>query len=333
MRYVVVGAGAVGGAIGTTLIRAGCSVMLVARGRHLEVLRSDGLTVATPSGTIHYEVDAAETPDEVRLGPRDVLILAVKSQDTAAAIASWSQAEVAGCDGAVGTAAGLLPLVCLQNGVENERVAQRLFDRVLAACVWIPGQLVEPGVLVLPGSACIGAVDVGRFPSGVDDVSERLASDLSGGGIVARATADTMRLKHFKLLANIGNVVTALFAPSEQMTVVALTALQEARAAVTAAGVDLRDLESEADRVAPLTRLGTVEGFGYAGNSTVQSLASGAGSVETDYLNGEVVLLGHLHGVPTPVNRALQRLATRAATERAAPRSFAPRDLEGELGR
>lgn len=333
MRYVVVGAGAVGGAIGTALIRAGCSVTFVARGRHLEVLGSDGLTVATPSGITHYRVHAAGTPQQVLLGPKDVLILAVKSQDTASAITTWSRAEVVGAEGMVGTAGQLLPLVCLQNGVENERVAQRFFDRVLAACVWVPSQLVEPGVLVLPGSACIGAVDIGCYPSGVDKVSEQLASDLTKGGVVSRATTRTMQLKYYKLLANTRNVIAALFPPGEETTAIGVAAQREAQTVFAVAGVNMAELQSERARVEPLTRLGTVDGFEYLGNSTAQSLASGAGSVETDFLNGEVVLLGHLHGVPTPVNRALQRLATRAATERAAPQSFVPHDLEGELGR
>lgn len=110
--------------------------------------------------------------------------MAVKSQDTSAAVATWSQAEVAGHDGPLGGAGALPPLVCLQNGLENERVAQRFFDRAQAACVWIPGQVVEPGVVVLPAADHIGAVDVGRYPRGVDEVSEGLASDLSRGGIV-----------------------------------------------------------------------------------------------------------------------------------------------------
>ena len=43
------------------------------------------------------------------------------------------------------------------------------------------------------------------------------------------------------------------------------------------------------------------------GSSTWQSLARGAGGIEVDYLNGEIGLLGRLHGVPTPVNDAVQQ--------------------------
>ena len=45
------------------------------------------------------------------------------------------------------------------------------------------------------------------------------------------------------------------------------------------------------------------------GGSTWQSLRRGAGSIETDYLNGEIVLLGRVHGIPTPANETVQALA------------------------
>ncbi len=63
------------------------------------------------------------------------------------------------------------------------------------------------------------------------------------------------------------------------------------------------------------------------GSSTWQSLERRAGTTEVDYLNGEVVLLGRLHGVPTPVNAVLQRVAARMAREGMAPGSFRESDL------
>ena len=54
----------------------------------------------------------------------------------------------------------------------------------------------------------------------------------------------------------------------------------------------------------------------------MQSLLRGTGSVEVDQLNGEVVLLGRLHGVPTPVNELLQRLTNELARDRRPPGSY-----------
>jgi len=59
--------------------------------------------------------------------------------------------------------------------------------------------------------------------------------------------------------------------------------------------------------------MGTVPGVAPFASSTNQSLERGTGSVETDWLNGEIVLLGRLHGVSTPANEAMTQLAARLA--------------------
>ena len=63
------------------------------------------------------------------------------------------------------------------------------------------------------------------------------------------------------------------------------------------------------------------------GSSSWQSLARSTGSIEADYLNGEIVLLGRIHGVPTPVNLLLQRTAARAAREGGGPAASAVDEL------
>jgi hypothetical protein len=50
-------------------------------------------------------------------------------------------------------------------------------------------------------------------------------------------------------------------------------------------------------------------------------------SIETDYLNGEITLLGRVHGVPTPVNDLLQRLASQMAREGKPPGSMAVEEV------
>jgi 2-dehydropantoate 2-reductase len=77
--------------------------------------------------------------------------------------------------------------------------------------------------------------------------------------------------------------------------------------------------------------MAAIEGVGRGGGSTWQSLARGAGSVEADYLNGEIALLGRLHGVPTPVNDLMQRLVAEFARERRAPGGLSPDQLRALL--
>ena len=75
-----------------------------------------------------------------------------------------------------------------------------------------------------------------------------------------------------------------------------------------------------------------VTGAPRGGGSSWQSLTRGTGSIEADFLNGEVVLLGREHGVPVPVNEALQRLANRAAADRLPPGSLSPEEIFAAAG-
>ena len=75
-------------------------------------------------------------------------------------------------------------------------------------------------------------------------------------------------------------------------------------------------------------RIVTVSGRSRSGGSSWQSLARSGGRIEADYLNGEIVLLGRQHGIPTPVNEGLRRIANRMATEHQAPGSLSLAEVE-----
>src|ERR1700731_4233582 len=121
MRYIVIGAGGVGGTIGGRLAQAGHEVVLVARGPHLDALRTQGgLRLTTPEGTSVIGLPAVSGPDEVELTSDDVFLLAAKTQDAEAAMAGWAWQPVKGgprTGDAV--AAGHLPVLCAQNGVAS----------------------------------------------------------------------------------------------------------------------------------------------------------------------------------------------------------------------
>ena len=81
--------------------------------------------------------------------------------------------------------------------------------------------------------------------------------------------------------------------------------IERGEASVAAAGIDVASADEDRARRDGGFTIGEVDGVPRGGGSTWQSLERGVGSVEVDTLNGEVVLLGRLHGVPTPVNRTL----------------------------
>lgn len=327
MRYIIIGAGAVGGTIGGRLYESGHDVVLVARGAHYAALREGGLRLVTPEGARTLDVPAVDGPDALRLSADDVLVLAVKSQDTAAVLEQWGQGPVGD-----GVAADLLPLVCAQNGVENERVALRTFRRVYGLCVWLPASHLEPGVVAAHTAPLSGILTVGRYPHGTDPLIEQIAADLEASVFAAPVVPDVMRWKYGKLLNNLGNALDAVLGrePDKDQLLEQLyrRARAEGVAALTAAGIDFTD---EAERRAVQGDRMTVvpvDGVPRAGGSTWQSLARGTGATEADYLNGEIALLGRRFGVPTPVNDLLQRIAVRFARERRAPGSMSAAELE-----
>jgi 2-dehydropantoate 2-reductase len=174
MRYIIIGAGAVGGTIGGCLFQGGHDVVLVARGAHLDTLRAHGLRLATPAGTYQLAIPAVGGPDEADLRDR------------------------------------------------------------------------------------------------------------------ARA---------------------------------------EALAVFAAAGIGYASEEEITAARGDQVRVSEVNGSTRAGGSSWQSLSRGTGTIEADFLNGEIVLLGRENGVPAPVNATLQRLANQAAHGRKAPGSIAPAEI------
>ncbi|NAZ76891.1 NAD(P)-binding domain-containing protein [Kineococcus sp. T13] len=335
MRYVVIGAGAIGGTIGGRLAQHGHEVVLVARGAHADRLRAHGLQLLTPTGPVEVHAPVASSPAEVELTADDVLVLAVKVQDAAGLLADWAAAPVAApadvptdADGGWDATAGrLLPVVCAQNGVEGERLALRWFRRVVGACVYLPASHLEPGVVVSEGTPVSGGLVLGRYPAGRDEVVGRIAADLAGAGFATTVSDDVMAAKRGKLLDNTGNAVDAVCRPGEGCEELRGAARAEGAAALAAAGTPALDRAQALPRLAELGfRTAEVAGSGRPGSSSWQSLHRG-GSVETDWLNGEVVRLGRERGVPTPVNEALQALADRSVREGLGPRAFGAADV------
>jgi 2-dehydropantoate 2-reductase len=133
--------------------------------------------------------------------------------------------------------------------------------------------------------------------------------------------------KYAKLLVNTANAVEAACGRVSRHGGLAQRAREEAEAVFAAAGIEVAPSEEWQARRGDFSHV-DVDGIPRQGGSSWQSLARNAGSIEADYLNGEVVLLGRLHGVATPVNQALQQVANRMARDRVPPGSFAADEIE-----
>lgn len=337
-RYVIIGTGAVGGTIGGRLAQHGVPVVWVARGEHATVLADDGMTLRTPEGSYRVTAPVWTGPDEADLRAGDVLVLGTKVHQATDALAAWADVPVRAqeSDEVLGAAGDLLPLVTATNGVAAEDIAVRYFQRVYAAAVWCPATHVKPGEVIPMYDKVSGVFWLGSYPgpAAPDDAVREISADWQTARLGAPVVEDVMAWKRRKLVLNMGNAVDALIEPGPDAKRLLEAATAEAEAALAAGGVSVVSLEQDAEERARGPQIVRVEGApDQIGSSTFQSLVRGTGTVETDYLNGEIVRIGRLHGVPTPVNTALASLARRAATNGWAPRSLPAGEVDAQVER
>lgn len=329
MRLVILGTGAVGGVVGGFLARADRDVALIARGAQLAAIGAAGLRVETPGGTFVVKPPVADHPARVAWRAGDVVVLAVKTQDAGAALAELA------------AVAPRVPVVCMTNGVEAERLALRHAPEVYGACVMLPATYLAPGVVQAWASPGPGVIDLGRYPHGGDAgdagdapagdrIAGAVANELRAAGFASEVRADIMRWKRGKLLANLANGIEALCGRAARQSELADRARREAMACFVAAGLPCTTTAEHDERNAG-TAAQPIAGATRGGGSTWQSLARGARTLETEYLNGEIVLLGRLHGVATPVNEGLQRAVAEAARHGAAPGAMTLAELEARV--
>ena len=317
MRIIVVGAGAVGGVVAANLAIAGTPVVAVARGDHGRVMRESGLRYESPTGTRIVELPVAASVGEIDVTDDDVFMLGVKSQDTAGVLSDLRAVGVTD-----------QPIVCLQNGVDNERQALRLFPNVYGICVMLPADHLAPGVVRVWTAPSSGLLDVGRYPHGVDDLTVQLATTLEAATFGSIPRDDIMSWKYRKLLMNLGNAVEAVCGRSGFGGRLGEMVRAEGDAVLAAAGITVTSTEDELARRGNALQIQPVGDQQHRpGGSSWQSLQRGTGTIETDYLTGEIVMLGRLHGVPTPANTTLQHLAAEMARTGEPPASRSVDDV------
>jgi len=266
------------------------------------------------------KVPVVDGPAAIDWRDGDVVVLATKTQDTVGVL-----------EALVDNGAGGVPVVCAQNGVESERMALRMFGDVYGVCVMCPAAHLRPGVVQAFSVPTPGILDVGRYPTGTDALTEALAAAFGAATFHAEARSDIMRWKYTKLLMNLGNAAEALCGPSARLSEIARLARAEGIAALRAAGIDFVSDDDFVVRRGDLIRPQAIGDGQRPGGSSWQSLERGTGRIEADYLNGEIVLVGRQHGIATPANALLQRAAHQAARRGTRPGSTSPEELLAEL--
>lgn len=300
MRHVVYGAGAIGLLAAAGLSRAGGEVVVIARGENAVALRGSGVTYVSPRLRISYPVRVCEAPGAITFGAEDVVYVSVKSQAMREVVAALSS-----------HAPLTTPIVCLQNGVSNERDALRCFDAVWGVNVGCPAAHPAPGTVYSYAAPGPGRLEFGRWAGSADWLSADLAGLFRLAGFEAVVSPDIRAAKYGTLLFNLPNAIDALCGRSARSSRLAENVVAEGASCLHAAGIPFVERDERA-QLAATARFAPIDGEEFPGGSTAQSLDKGTG-VETDYLNGEISLLGRLHGFPTPLNTGLQRLMAQAA--------------------
>jgi len=298
----VVGAGGTGGYYGGALARAGNQVTMVARGPHLAAIRATGLQVNTVLlGDFHLDVDA--TDDMSSVGPVDLVIFAVKSYGTNAAIRDMG--PLVGDD---------TMIISTQNGIDSERLLGEAFgtEHVLGCAATVSAKIDAPGVVTQgggPGSLVIGemgSADLnaqGAVTERVNDLVERCKA----AGLAAETHEDIVMAIWEKFI-----FICAL----SGMTALTRKPIGEIFSQPSTAEMYLQVL-------AEVAEVGSAEGVALPGDIAQNTLAAtqarepfiigsmghdliAGNPIEIGLLNGRVVELGKKHGIPTPANFAIE---------------------------
>jgi thiosulfate/3-mercaptopyruvate sulfurtransferase len=324
-RYVIIGAGAIGVTLAAELHRSGHPVALIARGAQLQAAKGDGITYARPHGLSLVKAAVYGGPDELRLTGEDVLVLATKTQDAAAALAQWSEQPVTLVGGERTTAGAALPLLTTQNGLETERAALRHFATVYGSVLVLAATYVEPGVVVAPSAPSVGIAWIGAYPDRPEPQLEAIARDLRRANLETLVVPDISRVKNAKLVMSSTFVLDALYEPGELRDRAAALVSAETKEILEGAG-GVADLSGDLAQLFPRIQHQEVAGYERGGTSTWQSLTR-SGSLETDFINGEVVLQARLQNHTAPVNQALTDRIHAAQRDGTPARSLGDDDL------
>jgi 2-dehydropantoate 2-reductase len=295
MRVVVIGAGALGSAIGGTLALAGQHVALVTRNvAHVEAISRQGLRLDDGEVMRVAPVVAATSYDG--LGRADLAIVLVKSFDTAAAIAA-----------ALPVIDDTTVVLTLQNGVGCEEIISEAIgaERVVAGRTFVGGRLVEPGVVqygIAGRRTTIGELDGSRTPR-----IESLAEALTSAGMEVEIADDIRAMMWEKLLVNVAtgawSALTGL--PYGELSVhtdiepMAIATVAEAITVARALGIAV----TTTDPSVPWRRAWEGLPYGFKA-SMLQSVEKGS-RTEVDVIHGAVCRAGREAGVATPINDTL----------------------------
>ena len=291
MRVAIVGSGGVGGYFGGRLAAAGAEVFFVARGAHLDALRTNGLVIESPKGNLHLpRVEATDDPRTI--GPVDIVFFTVKLYDSAAA-------------------AEMLPpllerdtaVISFQNGVDNVKILAEAVGRshVAGGTAYVAAVVPQPGHIrhTAMDHLIFGELDGSRTAR-----LERLMDACRPAGFQATLSEHInvdiwtkfVRLSVFSGMTAVTRCPIGVLRDDPDLAALWQAAVLEAIAVARAKGIHLPagtldDTMSAVQTIPAATK-----------SSLLEDLERGR-PLELPWLSGAVVRIGREAGVETPIHR------------------------------
>jgi 2-dehydropantoate 2-reductase len=292
MRVVVVGSGGVGGFYGLKLVRAGHDVTFIARGAHLEAMRTSGLHIENETGIVESLPNVNVTDDLLSVKQPDLIIIAVKMWDLETIVPELK--KIAGPDTAI---------LSLQNGVIKDIYLKRHFDEraVMGGVAYVATSIGRPGVIKQVGP--LQRIRVGEYGGRSTARSQELVSAFASTGVDAILVDDIERVLWEKYSFLVGlSAMTCLthltigpVREHEQSRALLQTLFDEVVALGRARGVNLpEDYAKQCMKLA--------DDVAYSMTSSMYHDLEKGNRLELPWLSGGIVSLARETGIPVPAN-------------------------------
>jgi 2-dehydropantoate 2-reductase len=334
MRFIIHGAGAIGSLIGGRLAESDAEVVLIARYAHTTAINCRGLLIKSRDGKrVVNKLSAVTHPNDITPRAGDVIILTVKSSQTAASVQSLREAFPEDT-----------PVICMQNGVRNEEIAAGRFLRVYGGMLGISATFLEPGAVAHTRGSLLS---IGNYPLGCDNTGLQIAALFEKAGFRTTTHESIMAVKWTKLIMNLNNATLAIIDKHLQLGLVTpaisnfiADVQEEGLRTLEVAGISLEDPNNPYDLKKQLAELRAVvedpkmiyeetnspmEFRTYP--STWIDLKQKRGETEAGYFNGEIILLGEKYRIPTPYNSTLYTIVETMAAKGAQPGLYTIEEL------
>jgi len=316
LKILCFGAGAIGSYVGGSLATRGHEVHFIDRPETIEKIKKFGIRLVLPEGPFDIVPDYlwSSFDEAIRENQFNFSIVAVKSFDTETLIESWSDKK-----------ALIPPVLCLQNGVENEIKISSVLgpEKTISGTVTTAIGRIENGIIVerLRG---IGIENKNAL-------TENIITIMNEAGLQAVGFKDAKSMKWSKLLTNLTtNASSAILGmtPAEILSdsdlfKIEIEQLRETIRVMRALRISVTDLPGTPVKLFAII----VEKFPHLISKMIlkKAISGGRGGKmpsfyldlksnrkksEVDYLNGAVVRFGKEANMPAPVNKKLTEVLT-----------------------